>query len=357
MFSVEARTPERSALSLHGVNHRYADNVVLRDLSLTVNAGEILCLLGASGSGKSTALRIIAGLEPLQSGEIRLGNNILAKPTIAPATEDRNIGLVFQDNVLFPHLTVAENIAFGLRDLDKQQQHAIVQRCLLSVDLQDYADRYPHTLSGGQQQRVALVRALAREPHVMLLDEPFASVDATLRRRLREQARGALKSSGCPTILVTHDAEEALEMGDNLAVIVEGSLLQYGTPEAVWRAPASRFVAELFGDTQAIAGQSVDGVVRTAFGAIEGVENVENDAQTVDVVIRPNCVRLSKSPETENTGQAKVRDIRFLGDRVLTLIESGGETLRSLTQEPPELDIGDAVCVSFDSGGVLLYNR
>ena len=340
------------ALSLRGLWHDYAGNQIINDLSLEVNHGEILCLLGASGSGKSSVLRIIAGLEPLQRGEIWLDGHLFAKPGSEPPAENRNIGLVFQDNVLFPHMTVAENIGFGLPHLTANARKQIIEDRLMSVGLQGFAKRYPHTLSGGQQQRVALIRALAREPAVMLLDEPFANVDATLRRKLREEARHSLKACGSPTIIVTHDAEEALEMGDKLAIIVDGRIIQQGSPEEIWQAPASSFVAELFGDTQAIEGRIKNKDIHTAFGSFKAPEPFVAANGAVNIVTRPNCIELRKA-----ASDVRVKDIRFLGDQLLILVESHGQTLRVSTAVTSTLCINDSVTVHFDLNGVLVYTR
>ena len=188
------------SLIVRDVQHQFGTTDVLADVSLEVEPGEIVCLLGPSGSGKSTLLRIVAGLEPLQHGEIHLDGSIIAAKRASLPPEQRHIGLVFQDHALFPHLSVAENLAFGLQHLPAAERRNLVANLLADIGLTGFDARYPHTLSGGQQQRVALARALAPKPAAMLLDEPFASVDATLRRRLREDARHTLKASNLSLI-------------------------------------------------------------------------------------------------------------------------------------------------------------
>ena len=200
------------SLGFHNLSHSYGATAVLHDISLTAATGDILCLLGPSGSGKSTLLRLAAGLEQIQQGEITLAGEVLADATHQPPPEQRPVGLVFQDHVLFPHLTVAANVGFGLRSLAKAERKQEVTQALTSVGLDGLERRYPHTLSGGQQQRVALARALATRPQVMLLDEPFAAVDSTLRRALRNAARDALKAANTTTIVVTHDPDEAMAL-------------------------------------------------------------------------------------------------------------------------------------------------
>lgn len=348
-----AVAPPGAGLSLEDISHSYGDTRVLQGVNLAVQAGEIVCLLGASGSGKSTLLRIVAGLEPLQHGLVRFDGAELARPGREPPPEERRFGFVFQDHVLFPHLSVADNVAFGLRKRspDERRERALAQ--LRQVGLEAHAGRYPHTLSGGEQQRVALARALAPEPPVMLLDEPFASVDSTLRRRLREDARRALRASGVPSIVVTHDAEEAMELADRIAVIDAGTIVQDDTPAAVWRQPADRFVAELFSDTGAIAGRGVAGGVETPFGRIEvaGAEVEENARYAV--IARAGSVSLAASPG----GDARVVDVRFLGDRHVVTVEAGGERLRALGPGEPAFAVGAPVTLAFDSARVLVYHQ
>lgn len=348
-----ADPPPGAGLSLENISHSYGAMRVLEDVNLDVQAGEIVCLLGASGSGKSTLLRIAAGLEPLQYGVVRFDGAELARPGREPPPEERGFGLVFQDHVLFPHLSVADNVAFGLRKLSPDERRERVLAQLRQVGLEAHERRYPHTLSGGEQQRVALARALAPEPAVMLLDEPFASVDSTLRRRLREDARRALRAAGVPSIVVTHDAEEAMELADRIAVIDAGTIVQDDSPAAVWRAPADRFVAELFSDTGAIAGRGVAGAVETPFGRIEVAgAKVEEDARYA-VIARAGSVRLTANPD----GGARVVDVRFLGDRHVVTLEAGGERLRALGPGEPDLRVGARVAVAFDSARVLVYHQ
>ncbi len=339
-------------LRLEQVRHGYGPDLVLEGVNLSVSGGEILCLLGASGSGKSTLLRIIAGLEPLQAGVISLNGVELARPGREPPPEARHFGLVFQDHVLFPHLTVADNVAFGLRALAARERAARVVRHLRQVRLEGYGHRYPHTLSGGEQQRVALARAAATEPVVMLLDEPFASVDATLRRRLRDDVRQLLHTSGVASIIVTHDVREAMEVADRIAVLHQGRILQDDTPEAVWRAPAARFIAELLDDSSAIDGVGGADGVDTGFGRVDLPTGMAvRPGEPCRVIVRAGAVQLT----ADTCGDAEVVDSRFLGDRHLVILEAGGERLRTLHVTAPEVVPGTKVKLAFDSGGVLVY--
>ena len=338
------------ALQFDQVSHRYRDDPVLHDVTLSARAGEITCLLGPSGSGKSTLLRLAAGLERLQSGTILLDDEMLARPGHEPPPENRPIGLVFQDHVLFPHMTVRANVEFGLRAMPSSERRRTAETSMAAVGLAGLAERYPDTLSGGQQQRVALARALAPMPRAILLDEPFANVDATLRRTLREDARRALRTTGGITLLVTHDPEEALELADHIAILEDGRIVQAGTPSEIWHRPAHKTVAALFGQAQHVRGTLHDGVIATAFGDLSWQANHTDGP--VDVVVRPNDVVLSPARQGP-----RVADVRFLGDRYTIFVEHGGETLRASTTDRPRFRVGDFVTAGFNQSDTFVYNR
>lgn len=338
------------SLEFAAVNHRYGTRDILRDVSLNAGAGEITCLLGPSGSGKSTLLRLAAGLERLQSGTIRLDRETLAGPDSQPPPERRPIGLVFQDHVLFPHLTVRANVEFGLRGLGTAERRRVAAECLASVGLTALAERYPDTLSGGQQQRVALARALAPMPRAILLDEPFANVDATLRRALREDTRRALRATGGIALLVTHDPEEALELADRIAILEDGRIVQAGSPSEIWHRPAHKTVAELFGQAQHVRGRLHNGVLETAFGDLPW-RTGDPDGER-DVVVRPGDVTLHAAESG-----ARITDIRFLGDRYTVFVEHRGETLRASTVRRPGFAIGGFVTVTLNKDETFVYDR
>ena len=342
------------SLEFQGVGHRYGRDEVLNGVTLTAKQGEITCLLGASGSGKSTLLRLAAGLERIQAGEIRLDGGVLSKPGMDPPPERRPVGLVFQDQVLFPHKTALDNVAFGLRELDPRQRRIVAQANLDAVGLGAFSKRYPDTLSGGQQQRVALARALAPAPRVMLLDEPFANVDATLRRSLREDARRALRKSGSIAVIVTHDPHEALELADRIAVMDSGRIVQIDTPDAIWRQPTGRAVAGLFGEAQHLPGKVVADGVATAFGRLQRTCAGTELGDDVDVLVRPNAVALERAAE-QSDAMGRVEDVRFLGDRYLVLVESAGQTLRASIEDPAGIRVGDPVIATFDQLGTFVY--
>lgn len=359
------------SLGFHNVNHRYGSNAVLHDISLTANTGDILCLLGPSGGGKSTLLRLAAGLETLQSGRITLADRLLADPQQQPPPEQRPIGLVFQDHVLFPHLDVARNVGFGLQALSKDQRDARVRKHLAGVGLSGFGARYPHTLSGGQQQRVALARALATEPAVMLLDEPFAAVDSTLRRALRRAARDVLKASGTTTIVVTHDPDEAMALADQIAIMVDGRIQQQGTPAEIWQTPNDRVVALLFGDAQRVTGRLHQAEAICDFGCIpysaEHTTLSPSEPAAVDIIIRPNAVRVKAAerhpPEvldqqSPHTGRAQVKDIRFIGAQYqLTLTSESDPALELLAriEDPGAIAPGTTVRVALDPSGAFAF--
>lgn len=234
-------------LELHNINCRYDDQVIIEDLSFSVDDQQIVSLLGPSGCGKTTALRAIAGLEEVYAGQIWLDGTCLSAPGSILPPEKRHVGMVFQDYALFPHLTVRKNIAFGLHGKDKSQVDASVQQLLALVRLEDHAEKYPHQLSGGQQQRVALARALAPEPRILLLDEPFSNLDTEMRRSLSHEVRDILKERKISAILVTHDQEEAFAVGDVTGIMLNGNLQQWGEARDLTQNPVNDFVSRFLG--------------------------------------------------------------------------------------------------------------
>jgi len=311
-----AMTPARHRLELSDVRHAYAGGPeVIQGVSLAVEPGETACLLGPSGCGKTTLLRLAAGLETLQAGSIRIGERVVAKGGgIQVPPEARGVGLMFQDYALFPHLTIRANVTFGLAGRPAERL-AWVERGLQRIGLAEMADSYPHTLSGGQRQRVALLRALAPEPRVMLLDEPFSGLDVTLRAQVREDTLGLLKETGVATLMVTHDPEEAMLMADRLLVMNDGRIMQAGRPHDVYAKPASAFVAALFGPVNRLTGRVQGGRVETALGAFPAPGLAEGAA--CQVLIRIEGVRAAppgaEPPGVGGTVTLNVIDARSLG--------------------------------------------
>ena len=280
------RTP---VLDLDRITHQFGELRAVDDVSLQVHPGEVVCLLGPSGCGKSTLLRIAAALEELQHGNVSIdGRDMRTRSGRAIPPERRNVGLMFQDSALFPHLSVLDNVTFGLDHLPARQREARALEMLEQLGMKHCAGRFPHRLSGGQQQRVALARALAPRPRLMLLDEPFSALDARLRGRIRDDTLHLLKQAGAGTLLVTHDPEEAMFMADRIALMRDGRILQSGTPFELYCNPASPFVASFFGDVNRLEGTVRDGIVETAIGRFEAGD--VPDGRTACVLIRPEAI-------------------------------------------------------------------
>ena len=345
-------------LTFQNISHAYGDNAVLKNVNLEAKAGEITCLLGPSGGGKSTMLRLAAGLEPLQAGEILVDGETLATPGDEPAPEDRPVGLMFQENALFPHMTLAENIAFGLEGKTRAEKEAIASSLLKSIGLPDFESRYPHTLSGGQQQRVALARSLAPKPRVLLMDEPYASIDSTLRRSLRESARRTLKESGTTTILVTHDPSEAMEMADVIAVLDAGKIVQAATPKELYENPVDPTVAGLFGNAQTIPALCTETGYLTDYGSIGCPKADTSERKNCTLVVRPSGLTLEKVEEAS----LRIADIRFVGSSwlVFLLPVEAAPSLAPLRVSVPNVDnlgVGDNVRLSAASREFFVFHH
>jgi iron(III) transport system ATP-binding protein len=296
---VDLYRPTSSILELRSVSCAYASNrPAIKDISFSIREGEILCLLGPSGCGKTTVLRAIAGFEPVRSGQIFLSDRLVSSSTETIPTEDRRVGMVFQEYALFPHLRVADNIAFGLHRLSRAERTCRVQEMLRLTGLEGLERRYPHELSGGQQQRVALSRALVHNPVLLLLDEPFSNLDPDMASRMRQDLHALLRRTKTTSILVTHDHEEAFAMADRIAVLNQGEIEQLDAPELIYHLPTSRFVADFVGQADFIPGEIRQGLVRTELGefpnTIDGKE-----AAKVTVMIRPDDIHLVPNKSAE----------------------------------------------------------
>ena len=285
-------TPASSILELRSVSCAYDPHrPAIRDISFSAREGEILCLLGPSGCGKTTILRAIAGFEPVRFGEIFLSGRRVSSPSEMIPTEERRVGMVFQEYALFPHLRVTDNIAFGLHHLSRAERTRQVQEMLRLTGLEGLERRYPHELSGGQQQRVALSRALVRNPVVLLLDEPFSNLDPDMASRMRQELHALLRRMKTTTILVTHDHDEAFAMADRIAVLNHGVLEQMDSPELLYHIPSTPFVADFVGQADFIPGTVSQGMVHTELGEFPDTLDCK-DGTAVVVMIRPDDIHL-----------------------------------------------------------------
>jgi iron(III) transport system ATP-binding protein len=310
-------------LALEGVSKAYGAVLATRDLHLSAEPGELLTVIGPSGCGKSTLLRLVAGLERPTAGTIAIDGQVVAGPRGWVPPERRRVGLVFQDHALFPHLDVARNVAFGLDRVPRAERRARVAEVLDLVRLGALANRYPHELSGGEQQRVALARALAPRPAVVLLDEPFSSLDETLRGQVRADTVAVLRSTGTTAVLVTHDQTEALSVGDRVVVMNLGVIEQCDSPVRVFEAPASRFVASFMGDAVFLPAHVHDALLTSEIGVVSTVPGWGGCDVDVEVVLRPHEVALT--PATG--GACRVVDVEYHGAFVLHTVRLPSDRL------------------------------
>ena len=315
------------------VSKFYDEEQVLSDFNLDVWKGSITGILGSSGSGKTTALRLIAGFDRPDAGIIEMKNEVIVSDEVWLPPERRNIGMVFQDYALFPHLSVEKNIAFGLgkNDLEQGRLKEVIDMCNLS----GLINKFPQELSGGQQQRVALARALAPNPEVILLDEPFTSLDAQMARVLRDEVVELLKNTETTAIIVTHDQEEALSVCDVVSVLEKGKIIQSSTPQEIYLNPVSKTVANSVGDPNILKGFSIDGRVETSLGTF-----VSAYEGALDVSIRPECIELNLDSE----GSYIVKECTFYGhDQVISFQNSKGEVFRARSLPNTIYEAGDKV--------------
>ncbi len=344
---VDASAPARSALVLDRVTKRYGGVVAARALDLEVAPGELVTLIGPSGCGKSTTLRLVAGLERPDEGTISIAGEVVADRRHWQPPERRRVGLVFQDHALFPHLSVADNIAFGLDKLPRPARKARVGEVLDMVQLGHLVARYPHELSGGEQQRVALARALAPRPAVVLLDEPFSSLDENLRSQVRSDTVAVLRETGTTAMLVTHDQTEALAVGDRVVVMRDGVIEQADIPERVFESPATRFAASFMGEADFLPAHVHDALLTCEVGVVSTLPGWGTCDADVDVVLRPHEVALTPDASSE----ARVVAVEYHGAFVLHTVRLGsGYTLRSWQQHSVRYPVDTRVAVSVVPG-------
>ncbi|TKX45429.1 ABC transporter ATP-binding protein [Halorubrum sp. SD690R] len=345
-------------LSLSEVTKAFGPETAVDDVSLDVRSGELLTFLGPSGCGKTTTLRTIAGLEEPTEGQITLGDEVVAGDGSFVPPERRDVGIVFQNFALFPHLTVRENIAFGLTDADAAESEARVDELLELVEMTDHGEKTPDQLSGGQKQRVALARSLAPEPEVLLLDEPFSNLDVRLRVEMREEVRRILKEAGVTAVSVTHDQEEALSISDRVAVMSDGRIEQVGRPESVFERPESKFVASFLGRASFLEGELRDGKVDTGIGrfdavTLEGYDTVY-DGAPVDVLVRPDDLRAT--PATSELADGVVTSRQYVGPSFVYRVElDSGEAVHCLHNHVEEFDLDEPVSLELTADHPLAW--
>jgi iron(III) transport system ATP-binding protein len=330
-------------IRLAGVGKRFGDVAAVRDTSLCVERGEVVAVLGPSGCGKTTLLRLIAGFERPDSGTVEVAGELVAGPGAWVPPERRRVGMVFQDYALFPHLTVAENVGFGL---PRRQRPRRVPELLALVDLDGFSGRYPHELSGGEQQRVALARALEPGPELVLLDEPWSNLDGSLRESLRAEVTDIVRPLGVTVVLVTHDREEAFSLADRIALMREGTVVQEGTAEELYFAPASRWAAEFVGAANVLAGPVEDGLVRTPLGAFP--TNGSGTKRAARVLVRPELLELAPDP----AGDAEVVGREFRGHDVFYRVLLDGVELVSQRPSTEVVPLGARVRIRLHNGRI-----
>ncbi len=353
MKAIETEVAKVEVIRLERVRKRYADGAViaLEEISFSVGKGEIVALLGPSGCGKTTSLRLIAGFESPDSGSIEIGGRTVASERIFLPPERRGVGMVFQDYALFPHLTVRQNVAFGLRKWNEDRQRERIQEALDLVGLSELGSRYPHELSGGQQQRVALARALAPSPQVVLLDEPFSNLDADMRAQMRQDVHRILHQSGTTSIFVTHDQEEAFMIADRVGVLNQGRLEQIDQPDVIYHTPASRFVARFVGSADFLPGLVEGERIDSELGTFPNQQGLPA-GRAVHVMIRPDDIDLVP----DLAGEATVVTRHFRGsDNFYCVRLPSGRTIHSSQGSTRILEPGARVALKVDLTHVVCF--
>lgn len=338
-----------TALEFSQVDFAYGKTAVLRRLSFALAPGELACLLGASGCGKSTALRLAAGFERPLKGDILIDGQVVANAAVLKPPEQRGLGMVFQDFALFPHLNAADNVGFGLHTLPKAQARARTEAAMARVGISECARRFPHELSGGQQQRVALARALAPEPALLLLDEPFSSLDTRLRTSLAREVRDLLRDRGIAALLVTHDQDEAFAFADHIGVMHQGQIEQWATPYTLYHQPATRFVAGFVGESAFVPGTlDGQGSVETPLGRFI-TQSLDKHSE-VSVLLRPDDFVLDASGR-----EFKIIDQSFRGAETLHRVALDELELLALLPSHVEVAIGSVIRLSAQPTHVVVF--
>ena len=341
-------------MSLH-----LGDNVVVNNVSFQVQTGEMLCLLGPSGCGKTSTLRLVAGLDRPNEGTITLGGRVASSPNKLVAPHKRDVGLLFQDFALFPHLSVSENISYGLVAFSREQNLRRVNELLDRMRLKKHSDKYPHMLSGGEQQRVALARALAPGPKLLLLDEPFSGLDTTLREDMAEETLSMLKELGVTAVMVTHDPEEALTMASRIVLMNEGKVIQVGTPKELFRSPSNVFSASFFGRINQIDGVVEGDIVKTDLGAFRNPDLPEGAA--AQVLLRPEAFKIvTQSRDDSSPNSLLVCGVQYAGNSSLIRLGIGDwpqphTHVEVRYSQAAAFDLGDRIPVEIDQDQAFVF--
>jgi iron(III) transport system ATP-binding protein len=347
-------------LTIENLRRTYGDAVALDGISLDIAPGEIVCLLGPSGCGKTTLLRVVSGIERPTSGRVLINDREVAGPKTHVPAEFRSVGLMFQDFALFPHLSILDNVAFGLKSLEKEERDRAARSILERVGLAAFANAFPSTLSGGQQQRVALARAIVPRPAVMLMDEPFSGLDIQLRDAMQEETLSLLRETRATSLIVTHNPEEAMRLGDRIVVLNAGKIVQVGTTESLYGNPASLFVARLFSEINEIPAKVAGGRVVTAAGSFAAPDL--RDGTSVMLCIRERAIEIAqpdKDRDRNGGGQlrGRVLDLKFLGDvtRLDVAVEGFEQVLKARVSDRDGLRKGSEVRVLIPAKAGLVF--
>lgn len=349
-------TPEDVALAIRKLSMAYGGQTVINNLSLSMKQGEIGCLIGESGCGKTSVLRTIAGFEPPLSGEIEINGELVSSGNFLLPPAKRSIGMVFQDYALFPHLNVFDNVAFGLRQKKRKQVAKKVMEMLELVKLQTLAKSFPHELSGGQQQRVALARALAMQPRLLLMDEPFSNLDVSLREELSVEVRKILEQAGTTTLFVTHNQQEAFALADTIGVMRQGIICQWDTPYTLYHEPADPFISDFIGEGKRVSGHIAgDGIVETGLGPFPLPETFDFvRGQEVSMLIRPEDILHDKGSML----RAKVLQRTFRGAGIMYELElAQGDIVQALVPSSCDHAQGEMLGIRADVGHVVLFGK
>ena len=351
---IDPQHTHAASLDIQNVRQVFGSTLAVDDVSLAVRPGETVCLLGHSGCGKTTLLRVVAGLERPTSGKIVLAGREVAGPNAFVPPEQRGVGLMFQDYALFPHLTIIENVMFGLARMPGGKARATAEAALARVGLLKYAGDYPHMLSGGEQQRVALARALAPKPGILLMDEPFSNLDQRMRERIREETMGLLREADATALVVTHDPVEAMMIADRIALMRSGRILQAGSPQELYERPNSLFAARFFCDLNEIEGQARDGRIETPLGVFEAPKDAR-DGRCI-VCLRPSDLQVANAGDGAIHGTV-IRN-RFLGECELLTLAVEALSAPLIVKAPSGLraPAGQSVSIKVTYGQALVFS-